>query len=286
MLVNFYSPECGHCNDLAPAWRELGSALNGFVTVAAVNCHDSWGLCHHLGIRAYPTVLRLGVGTARVQYHSHRSFEALLEFALEPFAKPRVLTQMSELDAMSGPKLLLVAGLGGTPLAATELPIRQIAAALHGILPVWELDCVAQRILCSDKGWEDNHARFIDNATLPFGTHFYPSDNEEWEDSFRVHTLVEVAIGMLPLPERVLLNDLSEAMLAHQHDALSPLVIGDGGAMLWHTISAFEACEMNEEGIVRSGSFENANNLEHCQSMCAERSGCIAIDFFSDTRWW
>ena len=287
VMVKFYSPGCSHCDDLAPAWRDIGSRLMGIVTVAAVNCHHNWGLCHRLGIRGYPTVLRLGAGDARVEFRNHATLEALFDFALEPFGKPRALTDVTELAAVRGPKLLLVGGMGGSPLAATDMPIRQLAAALHGVLSVWELDCLARATLCASKGWEDNHARFVDNESKPFGMRFYPSDpHEEWDDSFRVQSLVDAAIGLLPFPESVSLVDLRAATLAHDHDALAPHVVGEGGLVSWHSISAAEACESNDEGIVRVGWFEKADSVEHCQALCAERTGCTAIDFFSATRWW
>ena len=35
-FVNFYSTGCSHCHDLAPTWRELGTALDGVVGIGAV----------------------------------------------------------------------------------------------------------------------------------------------------------------------------------------------------------------------------------------------------------
>lgn len=59
-FVNFYSPGCSHCHDLAPEWRRFATMMLGVIKVAAVNCQDSWGICRQMGIRAYPTLLFFG----------------------------------------------------------------------------------------------------------------------------------------------------------------------------------------------------------------------------------
>lgn len=56
-FVNFYSPMCHHCHELAPTWRKLARELEGVVRIGAVNCEDDLALCHQLRIEAYPTLL-------------------------------------------------------------------------------------------------------------------------------------------------------------------------------------------------------------------------------------
>lgn len=56
-FVNFYSPHCHHCHELAPTWRKLAAELEGVIRIAAVNCEDDWSLCYQLGIQSYPTLL-------------------------------------------------------------------------------------------------------------------------------------------------------------------------------------------------------------------------------------
>lgn len=55
--MNFYSPNCHHCHELAPAWRELAAEFEGIIRIAAVNCEDDWSLCYQLSIESYPTLL-------------------------------------------------------------------------------------------------------------------------------------------------------------------------------------------------------------------------------------
>jgi DnaJ family protein C protein 10 len=56
-FVNFYSPNCHHCHNLAPTWREVGRELQGVVRIGAVNCGEDWGLCNQQGIHSFPSLL-------------------------------------------------------------------------------------------------------------------------------------------------------------------------------------------------------------------------------------
>ena len=80
-FVNFYSPRCGHCHDLAPEWRALARDLQGTgVRGGAVNCGEEPGLCRGQGVQGYPSLLlyTLGEGTRRFQGSRHH--QPLLEF--------------------------------------------------------------------------------------------------------------------------------------------------------------------------------------------------------------
>ena len=50
-FVNFYSPQCGHCHELAPTWRRVARMLNGIVRIGAVNCQDDFAVCQQQNIR-------------------------------------------------------------------------------------------------------------------------------------------------------------------------------------------------------------------------------------------
>lgn len=56
-FINFYSPNCHHCHELAPTWRKLSQELEGVIRIGAVNCEDDWSLCYQLSIESYPTLL-------------------------------------------------------------------------------------------------------------------------------------------------------------------------------------------------------------------------------------
>ncbi|WPK27231.1 hypothetical protein PUMCH_004608 [Australozyma saopauloensis] len=58
-LVEFYSPYCGHCKDLAPIWEDAFQAsfqeqLSLGIQMRQVNCVESGDLCEKEGINYYP----------------------------------------------------------------------------------------------------------------------------------------------------------------------------------------------------------------------------------------
>lgn len=84
-FVNFYSPHCHHCHQLAPTWRKLAAELEGVIRIGAVNCEDDWSLCYQLSIQAYPTLLyyeREAHLYEGEKYTGPRSLEALTKFVL------------------------------------------------------------------------------------------------------------------------------------------------------------------------------------------------------------
>ena len=56
-FINFYSPMCSHCHELAPVWRKIAKDLEGVIRIGAVNCEDDWSICNRVGIQSYPTLL-------------------------------------------------------------------------------------------------------------------------------------------------------------------------------------------------------------------------------------
>lgn len=56
-FVNYYSPLCSHCHELAPVWRKLAIELKDVVVFAAVNCEEEWNLCRQQNIRSYPSLI-------------------------------------------------------------------------------------------------------------------------------------------------------------------------------------------------------------------------------------
>ena len=61
-FVKFFAPWCGHCQEMAPDWEELGENLRDKplpgtdLTIAEVNCVDSPMLCLKQGVDSYPTI--------------------------------------------------------------------------------------------------------------------------------------------------------------------------------------------------------------------------------------
>jgi thioredoxin-like negative regulator of GroEL len=57
VLINFYSPTCGTCEDLKPAYEEAAAILQeDNVVLAQVDCVANDAICDKYKIKAYPTL--------------------------------------------------------------------------------------------------------------------------------------------------------------------------------------------------------------------------------------
>uniref|UniRef100_A0A8C3YFT1 DnaJ homolog subfamily C member 10 n=1 Tax=Catagonus wagneri TaxID=51154 RepID=A0A8C3YFT1_9CETA len=82
-FVNFYSPGCSHCHDLAPTWRDFAKEVDGLLRIGAVNCGDDRMLCRMKGVSSYPSLFIFQSGMAAVKYQGDRSKESLVNFAMQ-----------------------------------------------------------------------------------------------------------------------------------------------------------------------------------------------------------
>jgi protein disulfide-isomerase A6 len=63
-LVEFFAPWCGHCQQLAPEWKDaaaqLADEIPDDVKLAAVDCTRNNGLCAKYKVDGYPTIKVFG----------------------------------------------------------------------------------------------------------------------------------------------------------------------------------------------------------------------------------
>jgi protein disulfide-isomerase A6 len=64
-IVEFYAPWCGHCKNLTPEWKKLGTALKGIVKVGAVDATKEEGLSKKYGVQGFPTILAISKNLAK-----------------------------------------------------------------------------------------------------------------------------------------------------------------------------------------------------------------------------
>jgi thiol-disulfide isomerase/thioredoxin len=84
-VVEFMSPQCGHCQRLAPEYARAAQKLAGLVKVAAVDCTQaqSQELCSQAGIKGYPTIRTFRPGSSKgEEYRGERKAAAIEQFAL------------------------------------------------------------------------------------------------------------------------------------------------------------------------------------------------------------
>ncbi|VIO96670.1 Uncharacterized protein BM_BM6629 [Brugia malayi] len=84
-LVDFYTPWCGPCNQLAPEYKKLARnmRMKEIVHFGMVNCDHHRQLCMNLGVQSYPTIRLYSSASYTVDYPSnwwrdHRSMEVWL----------------------------------------------------------------------------------------------------------------------------------------------------------------------------------------------------------------
>lgn len=81
-MINFYSPQCGHCHELAPTWRRVARKLDGIVRIGAVNCQDDFHLCRQQNIHAYPSVIFFGP-SENLRFKGAKEEDELISFVAE-----------------------------------------------------------------------------------------------------------------------------------------------------------------------------------------------------------
>jgi protein disulfide-isomerase A6 len=57
-MVAFFAPWCGHCRNLAPAYKKAAENLKGLVSLAAIDCDDEKNkrICAEYGVQGFPTI--------------------------------------------------------------------------------------------------------------------------------------------------------------------------------------------------------------------------------------
>ncbi|NXD83247.1 DJC10 protein, partial [Halcyon senegalensis] len=154
-FVNFYSPRCSHCHDLAPTWREFAKEMDGVIRIGAVNCGDNRMLCRIKGINSYPSLYVFKTGMQPVKYYGDRSKESLKNFAMQ-----YVTSTVTELWAGNFVNAIETSFASGVGWLITFCAERgdclgyqtrlKLAGMLEGLVNVGWMDCGTQGELCDN----------------------------------------------------------------------------------------------------------------------------------------
>uniref|UniRef100_A0A674NY36 DnaJ homolog subfamily C member 10 n=1 Tax=Takifugu rubripes TaxID=31033 RepID=A0A674NY36_TAKRU len=82
-FINFYSPRCSHCHQLAPTWRDFAKEMDGVIRIGAVNCGDNHHLCRSKGINSYPSLFIYRAGQRPEKFSGDRSKDNLVRFSMQ-----------------------------------------------------------------------------------------------------------------------------------------------------------------------------------------------------------
>lgn len=166
-FVNFYSPGCGHCHELAPVWRQFGYAMEGIIGVGAVNCHEQWHVCQRMGINAYPTLLVFTTPGAYTAYRGHRTVEHLAAAVLAQVPAVAALPPARFVGAVAAAPLprtrhwlVLVCVRAHAPCPSAD-DVKLLALAVKGTMDVGLLDCAEDPAVCADHGYASPQAVFF-----------------------------------------------------------------------------------------------------------------------------
>mmetsp|Transcript_15920 Transcript_15920/g.35091 ORF Transcript_15920/g.35091 Transcript_15920/m.35091 type:complete len:137 (-) Transcript_15920:57-467(-) len=86
-LREYYSAACGHCQQMAPAWKEAAANYSGPVAFRQIECNDQdWkpveenvDLCKD--VEAFPTIKLFKNGEEVTNYEGDRTAEGFMNFA-------------------------------------------------------------------------------------------------------------------------------------------------------------------------------------------------------------
>uniref|UniRef100_A0A8C8Y8J7 DnaJ homolog subfamily C member 10 n=1 Tax=Panthera leo TaxID=9689 RepID=A0A8C8Y8J7_PANLE len=152
-FVNFYSPGCSHCHDLAPTWRDFAKEVDGLLRIGAVNCGDDRMLCRMKGVNSYPSLFMFRSGMAAVKYHGDRSKESLVNFAMQHVRS--TVTELWTGNFVNSIETAFAAGVGwlitfcskGGDCLTSQTRLR-LSGMLDGLVNIGWMDCTTQDNLC------------------------------------------------------------------------------------------------------------------------------------------
>ncbi|CAI9613809.1 unnamed protein product, partial [Staurois parvus] len=154
-FVNFYSPRCSHCHDLAPTWREFAKEMDGLIRVGAVNCGDDRMLCRSRGINSYPSLYIFKAGMDPVKYFGDRVTNNLINFAMNYVSSS--VTELWAGNFRSSVESSFASGVGWLITFCTDSgdclssqTRLRLAGMLDGLVSVGWMDCSVQADLCEN----------------------------------------------------------------------------------------------------------------------------------------
>ncbi|CAF0811895.1 unnamed protein product [Rotaria sp. Silwood1] len=190
-FINFYSPQCSHCHDLAPVWREISKLLEGVIRIGAINCQDEWMMCNEQGIQAYPT---LRIYPKRDTYQGPREKDALIRYAMSFVSanvikfddrmfkslkfdknKPWVVSFCREIDE-------------GDCLDDDQ--VYKLAVMLNNLVQVASVNCHADPDVCNQLQPE--------SSILYYPAEEFPSNNSYKITSLNLKDIVSQILALLP----------------------------------------------------------------------------------------
>ncbi|KAI9468706.1 protein disulfide-isomerase precursor [Coemansia sp. RSA 989] len=131
VLVQFYSPWCIHCKNMAPAYEELARSLhdhrNLVVARMDATANDVPSADPALNVQGYPTVVLIRANDNRiVEYRGNRSVQSMTDFLRQNAAHPPIAAAISSAAAEASPATGSANAVPDRPLGFTPKETRHI----------------------------------------------------------------------------------------------------------------------------------------------------------------
>ncbi|CAH8847090.1 unnamed protein product [Trichobilharzia szidati] len=131
-LVKFYAPWCGHCKQLAPAFKSAADIIaqkSDSVTLAKVDCTVHQKTCTKYKVDGYPTLKIFRNGKLDSEYEGPRSADGIVNYILSragPASKEiSVATEVETIISDTMPTVVAFIKSASDPLAATFLDLAK-----------------------------------------------------------------------------------------------------------------------------------------------------------------
>ncbi|KAK2958797.1 putative Protein disulfide-isomerase [Blattamonas nauphoetae] len=82
-MVKYYSPNCGHCRNMAPTYEEIATYFapqKEKITIAEIDCLKESKVCDKASVRGYPTIKYYTSPTDSEDYEEQRDFDSFAEY--------------------------------------------------------------------------------------------------------------------------------------------------------------------------------------------------------------
>lgn len=268
-FINFYSPRCSHCHQLAPTWRDVAKEMDGVIRIGAVNCGDNNHLCQRKGINSFPSLYVYRAGQNPEKFVGDRSKDNLVRFSMQFITT--TVTQLWQGNVFSEIEMAFSKGIGWliTFCADTgdclEPRTRQkLAGMLDGLVKVGWLDCSNQEQLC-------HSFQVLSGATalFPPGSSLEKEGSILWLKTLDSREIYQQAINHLPDLE-LLSKDSFQRKLA-RHRWLIAFTFGEKNSNEYKKLQAFLR---NDH--IQVGRVDCVADSELCQLLYIHKP-CIAV---------
>ena len=207
IFTEFYSPGCGRCQQLAPVFEKLATALDGAVTFAVINCDAEKKICADQGVTSFPS-LRLLTPSGSAPYdgpHTGRAMRDAAVAALAAHSRVRTVSGDGPASVLALRKLAPRCAAAGCVLLFSDKP--EPAAALMALssdeafasepaLTFVHVHCASARPVGSSSG-DAALAAWSESAGAALGVQSLPAlvvvHGSTWEDFINGRPLQDVA---------------------------------------------------------------------------------------------